>query len=94
VSRNTRCSALLYRADRVVDHQVDEALHVVKEIAAGTLESGGAAVVVNEETTGGRTLVTFWLTPENPSARAVVVQPDHDARISLFPSRRASTRDA
>lgn len=66
------------------DRHDEEVLHVVKEVAAGALESGGAALVVNEEPTGSGTLVTLCLTPQNPSACAVVVQLDHEAQISLF----------
>jgi hypothetical protein len=66
------------------DRHDEEVLHVVREVVAGALESGDAALVVNEEPSGGETLVTFWLTPQNPSACAVVIQPDYDAQISLF----------
>ena len=66
------------------DRHDEQVLQVVKDVAAGALRVGGAGLVVNEEPTGGGTLVTFELSPQNPSACAVVVQPDHEAQISLF----------
>jgi hypothetical protein len=66
------------------DRHDEEVLQVVREVAADALESRAAALVVNEESSGGGTLVTFRLTPQNSSACAVVVQPDYDAQISLF----------